>query len=155
MKSKSLSIIFCLFIFLLPTFAQTNEAKMVDEFRELSCDDIIARLQNLAIQLNDAPKSIAYIILYEGKHRDFYADKEKYILPRFGESVARTRTMQRRLGFLKYNPKNFVFIDGGFRENYTVEFWIIPDGTNSPKPTPTLEVMKYRKGTPTDICREF
>jgi hypothetical protein len=39
-------------------------------------------------------------------------------------------------------------IDGGYREEPAMEFWIAPPGASRPKPTPTLteKEIKFRKG---------
>ncbi len=146
-------IVFCLLT--LTVFSQIKEARKFDEFGELPCDELHSRLSNLANGLEKESISFAFIILYEGKHHVLDLRKEKYVLPRFGEDLARTRTMQRLLDFMKFNESKFIFTSGGFREKYWVEFWIIPKGAKLPKATPTLERMNYRKGTPTNICREF
>ena len=65
MKSKVLPIIYCWFVFALSAFAQNKEARKIDEFGSLSCDDLISRLDNLANQVNKLPKSKGYIIVYE------------------------------------------------------------------------------------------
>jgi hypothetical protein len=156
MKKQFLSfllLISFLILFSFSAFAQTREARKFDEFGEIPCEELRARLDNLGTQLRSENYSIALIYVYEGKH-SIPVWNENYVLPRFGESVARTQTMQMRLSFLRYNPKNFIFADGGFRERFWVEFWIVPKGAKLPKATPTLETMKYQKGTPTDICRE-
>jgi hypothetical protein len=49
-------------------------------------------------------------------------------------------------------PQNFEFVVAGFRENFTVEFWIVPNGVTPPEPSPTLTKMKYRKGIPAKFC---
>lgn len=154
MKKQFLSFLLLL-LFAACVSAQTNEARKVDEFGEIFCDDMIGRLGNLGIGLKGKPESIAFIISYEGKYPVYSGKKKKYILPRFGESNARTQAMKERLYFLQYDPKKFIFIDGGFREKYTVEFWIVPKGAIPPKSTPTLKTIKYRKGNPPNFCGEF
>jgi hypothetical protein len=138
MKAKFLPIIFCLFA--LSAFAQTKEAYKVDEFAHFICDDLYGRFGRLADELKKDSNTTAFIVVYEGKQRDLSAKKERYVLPRFGEAAARTKTMQTRIfTFMNYDPKKFIFIDGGFRERFGVEFWIIPKGAKLPKPTPTIE----------------
>ncbi len=142
--------------------AQNNKSRKVDEFGDLRCEDVLAKLDNLAIKRNfDELDSIAFIIVYEGKYFDyssFDAKKRmvsKYELPIFGEAIARTQSMQLRLKRWNYPMSKFYFIDGGFKENFTVEFWLVPEGANPPKPKPTLEEMKYRRGKTEDFCYSF
>jgi len=56
--------------------------------------------------------------------------------------------MQDIIAFYKFPMEKWLFINGGFRENFEVEFWLIPNGAAFPKPTATLETMTYRKGAP-------
>ncbi len=126
---------------------------MIDIFGTYGCEDIEARLENLYLNLTEEPKSKGLIIVYEGKYAKYIYDRKgkstiKYIMPSFGEYAFRTQEMQRFLVFKRFKIENFLFINGGFRENFEVEFWVVPNGAKLPKPTPTLETMKYRKGNP-------
>ena len=155
MKATLLLIIFCLFT--LSAFAQTKEVWKVDEFLHITCEDLKARLDYFAIAINEEPKSIGYAVIYEGRYSKNIYDRKgnaipKKILPTFGESVSFTQLMQKYIfKFRRFSQEKLIFIDGGFRENFTVEFWLVPDGAKLPKPTPTLETMKYRKGAPLKI----
>jgi hypothetical protein len=164
MKSKILTIIFCLSVFVGSVFAQ-NEAERFDEFGELSCEDILSRSDNLSNEVNANPTSIAYIIFYEGKHSQYFYNKKtkksdsKLVSPRRGE--ARNKAASIILDYLtrqrKLPKQKLVLIDGGYRENYGVELWIARTGVEQPKPVPTLEEkdVKFRKGKAPNIvnCR--
>ncbi len=127
----------------------------------MRCEDVLARLGNLAIERDSEPNLIAFIIVYEGKYFDYSSFDaknrivRKYELPIFGQSIARTQSMQLRLKRWNYPMSKFYFIDGGFRENFTVEFWLVPEVATPPKPKPTVEEMKYRKGKTGDFCINF
>jgi hypothetical protein len=43
-----------------------------------------------------------------------------------------------------------VLIDGGYREEFIQEIWIVPNGAKAPIPTPTLQEkdIKFAKGKP-------
>lgn len=159
MKKQIISFLILL-SFVFSISAQTNEAQKVDEFGDMDCEDVLAKLGNLAVERSSEPNLTAFIIVYEGKFINSYLNKKgqifkKYELPMFGEAIARTQSMQLRLARWNYPMNKFYFIDGGFRENFTVEFWIVPKGVTPPKPTPTLEEMKYRKGKTGDFCTSF
>ena len=62
-------------------------------------------------------------------------------------------TMKTRIKFRRFDEKRIVFIEGGFREKFTIELWVVPDGKLPPTSTPTLTKMKYRKGKPQDSCK--
>ena len=126
---------------------------MIENFGTYNCEDIKSRLIILHLALSEEPKSKGIVIVYEGKYAKYVDARNgkstiKYILPSVGESIFRTREMQDILVFFKFPMENFLFIDGGFRENFEVELWVVPNDAKMPKPTPTLETMKYRKGAP-------
>jgi len=154
MKKRILSFLLLLSL-AFTAFGQNKEARLFDKLRNFPCDELQARLQNIAIETTLNQGSIAVIFVYEGKYGKYDNTTEKYVLPRFGESVTQTSVMQTLINRLKLDPKIFVFADGGFRENYLAEVWIVPKGARFPNPTPTLKTTKYRKGTPTDYCTEF
>ena len=108
MKKQFVSFLFLL-LFAFSVSAQTKEAQLFDEFGNLPCDETQARLQNLATEIAYSNNSVALIFIYEGKYQ-IYDKKEKYILPRIGESVARTQTMKNLMNRLKLDQKNFIFI---------------------------------------------
>ena len=155
MKVIILLIFVCFFA--LSVFAQIREVRKIDEFGNITCEDLKARLENFAIVINEQPKSIGYAVIYEGRYSKNIYDRKgnvtrTKILPTFSESVSYTQLMQKYIfRFKRFPQKKLLFIDGGFRENFTVEFWLVPDGAKLPKPIPTLETMKYRKGAPLKI----
>ena len=154
---KKISNFLIIFSFAFTVSSQTKEARKIDELINYHCDDMLARLDNLASQIMKESNAKGFLIVYEGKYSLNVNNKGKnelkIFLPRFGESSLRTQIMQNHLLNFRNLPKEkFLFISGGFRESHTVELWIVPTGANPPKPTPTLENIKYRKGKPEDIC---
>ena len=155
---RKLSLIFLvIWLFSINVFAQ--ETRLVDEFGSLYCDDLLQRLDSLAVEVNNSPNQISYVIVYEGKYRKSVYDrkgnfiKHESVLPMFGESTERTRTMMDYLiNFRRFPEEKIMFISGGFREEHLVQLWIVPKGEKMPEIKPTLETMQYRKGTPIDIC---
>ncbi|MDQ3710719.1 MAG: hypothetical protein M3388_00640 [Acidobacteriota bacterium] len=165
MKSKFLTITFCLFVFVASVFAQ-NEAERFDEFGELNCEEILARSNNLLNELNKNPTLISYIIFYEGKHSQYSYNKKtqksetKLINPRRGESRNKAEAIRLYLTkWRKFPKERLILVDGGYRANYGVELWIAPVGAERPKPSPDLKEkdLKYRKGKAPKVadCQEF
>lgn len=149
-----------LFSFAFTGSAQTKEARMIDELINYHCDDMLARLDNLASQTMDESNAKGFLIIYEGRYSLNVNNKGKkelkMFLPRFGEAAIRTQIMQSHLlKFRKLPKEKFLFISGGFRENHTVELWIVPNGVNPPKPTPTLKNIKYRISKPVNVCESI
>ncbi len=150
MKRIFHSVIILLFSFCVS--AQTKEALKVDEFILDNCETAMARLDGYAIELQGKPENKAHIIFYEGK----ITIGSKKILARRGEAKARVDDLKRYLVEKRLIPSNRIeIINGGIREEHSVEFWIVPDGASTPKRTPTLKKIKYAKGNPVRLCSEM
>lgn len=147
-------IVSCIFVFALffNISAQINEARKLYEFtgRE-NCEEAKLQIDKFALELQKLPKATAYILYYGGRGKSFYdskTGKEEIILPQRNEAKAKIigfindYLVETRIG------RKIKLIDGGYRENYTVQFWIVPEGAELPKPTPTIksEDIKFRKG---------
>ncbi len=155
MKTKLPLIFLCLFISASTAFAQ-QEARKFDEMPQINCEDAKARLDNLAIQLQQDPTTKGYIIFYGGKsyHHYVYSKKTKQyvgvqLLPRRGEARARMFPWIDYLTNIRgVDASRVEVIDGGYRENPMMEFWIAPSGAKPPTPTPKLteKEIKFRKG---------
>lgn len=139
-------LVFCISVF-------SQEAKQFDEFGDLYCDDYLARMDYPRNEVKNNPSSTMYVLVYEGKERK----NDKLTLPAFGQARARIHSMKELIKRFWTNGEEvpvgrFKFVHAGFRENFTVEFWLIPKGATPPKPTPTLTKMKYRRGKATGFC---
>jgi hypothetical protein len=104
-------------------------AQEFDECNSCAYDDQKARLDNLAVELQNDPTTRAYIIAYGGR------------MSRLGQVeklMTRARdylTTQRGI-----DASRLVVVNGGFREEDSVELWIVPSGAPAPRPTPTVQV---------------
>jgi hypothetical protein len=87
-----------------------------DEFGKLSCSDELIRLDNYGNKLRTLPDALAVVVVYASRSGT-----------RRGEVVARLFAIR---DFLvrrsSIETKRIVILDGGFRENSSVELWIIP-----------------------------
>jgi hypothetical protein len=101
--------------------------KRFDEFPSVAFDDDKARLDNLAIELQNNPGAQGYVIAYSGRRsRPGQAD-------RMGERALKYLSEERGIG-----RNRLVYINGGHRENVTYELWLVPQGAEAPRPTPTV-----------------
>jgi hypothetical protein len=103
-------------------------AREFDECDSCSLDDQKARLDNLAVELQNDPSTRAYILAYGGRMRP---------LGQVEKLMSRSRdylTTQRGI-----DASRIVVVNGGFREEDSVELWIVPSGAAAPKPTPTVQ----------------
>lgn len=115
--------------------AQTNKpsARKVDEFPDIQASDLIARLDNLAIELQNNPGATGYIISYAGRtSRPGTAD-------RMGE-----RARGYLLNTRGISADRLVVINGGYRENNSYEIWLVPQGAAPPQATPTVQPGEVR-----------
>ncbi|MCD9187695.1 MAG: hypothetical protein LUM44_14845 [Pyrinomonadaceae bacterium] len=107
----------------------SEKTKKVDEFGQATDCDLSARVDNLFIEINNTPNSKGYVILYKGKE----------ILPANYDSNTYEKRIKQQIEFRKYDPDRIVIIDGGFRETVTNEFFLVPENSEIPVPTETIE----------------
>lgn len=141
-----------LFSCLAAVSAQSVEAVKIDEMKAMPCDYLQGWLDNFFTQVtNNSETAKGFIIVYEGKI-PFYKKESKITnLPR-GLAKTWIQTVKSHMKFRMISDEKIVFIEGGFRNDFTAEFWLVPNGATLPKASPTLEKIKYRKGKATDIC---
>ncbi|MBV9956970.1 MAG: hypothetical protein JO360_01060 [Acidobacteria bacterium] len=113
-------------------------SRKFDQYGELSFNDEKARLDNFAIELQNNPGAQGYIIAYGGRrghHGEVDARLERirnYLLNRRGLA-----------------PEFTVTLDGGYREEFTIELYIVPRGFDTPTPTPTVSPNEVEKSNET------
>src|SRR5919112_940060 len=107
--------------------------KRFDEFPSVAHDDDKARLDNLAIELQNNPGSTGYVVAYAG--RSSRAGEAERMGRRAIEYLTTTRGL---------SADRVRFIDGGYREANTFELWLLPQGATPPTPTPTLTPEQIR-----------
>lgn len=112
-------------------------AREYDECNSCSLDDQKARLDNLAVELQNDPSTRAYILAYGGRMSPL-GQVEKLI------SRARDYLISQR----GIDASRIVTVNGGFREEDSVELWIVPSGAASPRPTPTVQAGEVNPGRP-------
>jgi hypothetical protein len=149
MKKLFLAITICCLINAYSPLAQdSNQAREFDKFGDICCEDEKAHLDNFAVHLQNEPESQGYIIFYEGRHYG-YCYKYRPRMPRRGEAEARAARIKPYLVEMRGIDSNrIVVVNGGYREEWMAEFWIVPKGSTTPKPTPTLQPkdVRFRKG---------
>jgi len=130
-----------------PTCAQTAQAVSIiapiekrvlvaqefDECNSCTYDDQKARLDNLAVELQNDPTTRAYIIAYGG--RTSPVGQVQRLMSRARDYL----TAQRGI-----DGSRLIVINGGFREQDSVELWIVPSGAAPPRATPTLQAGQVR-----------
>lgn len=108
-----------------------------DEYGNIAFNDEKARLDNFAIELQNNPDAQGYIIAYGGRRG------------RAGEAMARAdRAKNYLVNTRGVDPGRIVTVDGGYREDLTVELWIVPSGADTPEATPTVDASEVQIITP-------
>lgn len=98
-----------------------------DEYGNIPFSDEKERLNNFAIQLQAEPKTQGYIIAYGGRRA------------RVGEAKARAdRARDYLVSTRGVESGRLVMVDGGYREELTVELFIRLNGGNAPIAFPTV-----------------
>lgn len=104
-------------------------AKEFDECNSCTFDDQKARLDNLAVELQHDPSTRAYIIAYGGR-----------MSPVGQVEVLMTRARDYLVSQRGIDASRLVVVNGGFREEDSVELWMVPSGAKPPQATPTVKV---------------
>ncbi len=105
-----------------------------DEYANISYADEKARLDNFAIVLQNEPGSTGYILAYGGR------------VGRAGEAQRRAeRAMKYLSGKMRdTDAGRIVTVDGGYREELTVQLWAIPRGFSPPTPEPAVDPAEVK-----------
>ena len=107
--------------------------KRFDEFPSIAHDDDKARFDNLAIELQNNPGATGYIIAYAG--RGSRAGEADRMTKRAADYLSTTRGI---------SHERIVTINGGYRESNSFELWLVPQGAEPPRPTPTVSPDERR-----------
>jgi PEGA domain len=96
-------------------------------------DDQKARLDNLAVELQNDPTTTTYIFAYGGRTSPVgQADR---LLERARDYLVSQRGV---------DESRIILANGGFREEDCAEVWIVPRGATPPQPTPTVQAGDVR-----------
>lgn len=96
-------------------------ARLIDEYGDINYEDEIARLDNLATQLQNEPTAKGHVIIYRSR-RDLPGLNYTH-----GFMVKNYLTGNRGI-----SPERFLIVEGGVRSCMSVELWLVPAGAPSP-----------------------
>lgn len=116
-----------------------HPSRQFDVCCSCSRDDMKARMDNLAVELQNDPTSTTYVIAYAGRtSRVGQADL-------LGDFALTYLTNDRGI-----DRSRITIINGGFREEDCLELWVVPSGATPPAATPTVQAGDVRpaSGTP-------
>ena len=107
-----------------------------------SYDDLKARLDNLAVELQNDPTTTTYVFAYGG--RTSVVGQADRLLARARDYLVAQRGI---------DASRIILVNGGYREEDCVEVWIVPRGATSPQPSPTVQPSEVRPSKPTPTRR--
>ena len=142
MKPLGKTIVVLMVISLCVSGSSRTPQQKFDEFGDINCEDEWARLDNFAVHLQNEPAAQGYVIFYGGR---LFRGR----VPRRGEAAFRAARMKPYLVNSRGIPdERVIVLDGGFRESWEAELWIVPPGASPPSPTPTVSrgSVRFRKG---------
>lgn len=109
------------------------KARKVDEYGNIKFNDEKARLDNYAIELQNDPTAQGYLVCYGGR------------TGRTGEAQRRCDRAKNYLVSTRgIDASRVVTVDGGFREELTVELWVVPSGATPPAAAPTVDPSEVK-----------
>lgn len=111
-----------------PPEKRTIIGREFDTCRSCSNDDMKARLDNLVIELQNDPSTKTYLFAYAG--RNSQAGQADRMLARARDYLVNQRGVE---------ASRMILTNGGFREEDSLEVWIVPNGAKPPQPTPTVQ----------------
>lgn len=115
-----------------PAQAIKESAIKFDEFGDIQASDLIARLDNLAIHLQNEPNTRAFLIVYRTR-RDLPGLSNRYA-HRMRNYMVQARGI---------SPERVITVDGGEASCLTQELWIVSPG-GAPQPRPDAYSNSYK-----------
>ena len=109
-------------------------AREFDECNNCTFDDQKARLDNLAVELQNDPTTRAYIIAYGGRMSP--VGQVEKLMNRAREYMVTQRGI---------DASRLSVVNGGYREEDSVELWIVPSGASAPQATPTVQAGEIKR----------
>ncbi|HEX7331462.1 MAG TPA: hypothetical protein VF290_08175 [Pyrinomonadaceae bacterium] len=110
-------------------------AQEFDECNSCSLNDQKARLDNLVVELQNDPSARAYVIAYGGRMSPL-GQVEKLM----------SRAKDYLIAHRGIDASRLTVVNGGFREEDSVELWMVPSGASAPQPTPTVQAGEVNPG---------
>ena len=101
---------------------------------------------------NSEPNLNGVAVYYEGSYREKTYSRsgdtlgERTMAPAFGEAQYRVGWLRNYVNFRGFPKDRLIFVSGGNRVNFSVDLWLVPTGSAYPKPEPSSERIKFRRG---------
>jgi hypothetical protein len=110
------------------SIAQAQHPSRFDEYGNILLADEKARLNNLALELEHHPNLVGWLVVYAGRRACI------------GEARARAiRAKNHLVNRRGIEAQRIIWIDGGYREELTVEVWAYPRSLGAPEILATVD----------------
>jgi hypothetical protein len=121
--------------------------RLVDSFTISTSEERSLFLDLLFSEIEKDPGAVGYITIFCGK------------TCRYGEVEAHLRGIEMKINFRGFSRNKIKIINGGFRETFTTELWVVPKGACAPPLNSTLSISQVKfsgtfksKSVPYDCC---
>ncbi|MEO5860021.1 MAG: hypothetical protein ABIR33_13865 [Pyrinomonadaceae bacterium] len=149
--NKWLKILTVVLIIGMAVSAQRPEPKLWDQFGNIPCEELRGRLDLFMNEVASHHDSQGVIVGYDGQFTRYGGERPYKLLPKFGELQLMMTTFRNHFIFRRFDTRRIVFLSGGYRDDYGLEFWLVAPGGAFPDVRPTLKSIKYGKGTPQPV----
>ena len=111
--------------------------KCYDCFEPHKFDDMKARLDNFAIELQNNPSAQGYMIVYAAPNSR--AGQADALITRAKEYLSKDRGI---------DSSRVITVNGGYRDTDYIELWVVPQGAEPPQPSPTAQPGPMQQAAP-------
>ena len=108
-------------------FTVGNQPHLFDSARRVHYSELAARLDGFLSFLYNHPSANGQIIVYADRSRGLR------------EMSISIRSLRSYLAFRNFDLSRISIIEGGFREDNTIDMWVVPAGAPAPAPTPSVD----------------
>ncbi len=137
-KNIAFAFTFIFILILARTSFAVEESRKVSEMGAEDCEFEMLVLDGFTNHLANESDATGYIIVYGGR-RDTKRDEVQIRGSRIKRYLVETRGI---------NLNRIEVVNGGYREKFRVELWLVPRGERMPEATPTVneKEVRFKKG---------
>lgn len=142
-KNFALILTLCLSAFGQTIFAQTKseniavqKAELVNSGGYVGSESESANIDHLRTAMQNNPNSKGVFVLYRGE------------ICKYGEVEAHIRGLNVSLTGKGWKTSDFAILQGGYKESFNLEYWMVPENGGLPIPNSTIDIKNVIfKGT--------
>ncbi len=101
------------------TSEQKTEARLIDKFGLLECEDIWSRQDAFFVELQNYPAAVGYTVIYGKKNAT-------------RQNLAREKLIKGIIELKKFSEDRLIVVRGKESDEPHTEFWLVPPGADKP-----------------------